>query len=705
MEEQPTSKRLENRAKEFEDYELELKKENENLLLCQKELEIRVKELEKEIKKGKYKDISYPIMGEKAFLLQKKIAENMTEGVCLVQISNGKIIYTNTRFEKMFGYEAGELTNKHVSIINAPGEKGTDEVLNEIISSLKVNLTWSGKVHNIKKDGTSFWCSKNISTFNHPDCGQVWISFSKDITGHLFAEQTSKRDKEALQESEKMSRLMLQTIPSGLFTVDIKRKITSWNKKAEKIIGLSAEKVIGKSCLEILKCDKCMKECMLFDDKAEKPIYEIKCAIPIDGKEIIISKNIEVFKDLKGNIVGGLESFIDITDRKKAKEELRIAKEKAEESDRLKSAFLANMSHEIRTPMNAIIGFTQLLKKPDLSEEKKEKYQDIIETNGQVLLNLIDNLIDISKIEAGQMTVDKIECSVNKILKDLYSTYNEYKKNEGKKDIEIRLKKNMAMKDITIMSDEFRLRQILEILIGNAIKYTDSGYIEFGFTLIDSETLQFYVQDTGEGIPEEKLELIFGKFNQALSTKHKTQGGTGLGLAISKNLVKILGGEMWAESTFGKGSTFFFTIPYNPLEKPDDSVQPGLIKNDIESWQGKTILIAEDEDDNYLYIQEALSETKATLLRTTNGIETIEICKTKNVDLVLMDIKIPGIDGYEATRQIKQFNKDILIIAQTAYALSEDRKKSIDAGCDDYISKPFDLTTLLLILDKYLRDK
>jgi signal transduction histidine kinase/CheY-like chemotaxis protein len=380
------------------------------------------------------------------------------------------------------------------------------------------------------------------------------------------------------------------------------------------------------------------------------------------------------------------------------KQELEEAKEKAEESDRLKSAFLANMSHEIRTPMNGIMGFSQVLLESDFSEEKRKKFLEIIHSRSRHLLQIINDIVDISKIEANQFDIHTEEFCLNDMLHELYETYQTDKTSYGKEHLEIQLEKGLNKQQSYINSDVKRLRQILTNLISNALKFTEKGKVQFGYRLQDDQTLLFYVNDTGFGISRENQKYIFERFRQIDDSSNRLNEGTGLGLTISKSLVELLGGSLWVESTKGKGSTFYFTIPYNhqKTEKMGDKSN----SKDSYNWKGKKILVIEDDPTSQEFIKEVLKPTEAELIFSETGEKGLQKYEEQDFDLILMDIRLPGEDGIEITRKIRQRDNDIRIIAQTAYAMSEDRKKCMDAGADNYISKPIDPDDLMTIMSQ-----
>lgn len=391
--------------------------------------------------------------------------------------------------------------------------------------------------------------------------------------------------------------------------------------------------------------------------------------------------------------------------------DLIVAKEKAVEADKLKSAFLANISHEIRTPMNAIIGFTNLLDDNNLSSEERYEYINLINSNTNSLLNMIDDILNISRIEAGEMKISKMYCDIMVTMKELLGFFNKSMFDKGKEDVSLLLENNIQNRTISTITDQNLLRQVFSNLISNAIKYTEEGEIVFGVNKIfkdktGTEILEFYVKDTGIGIAEEKIPVIFDLFRKEDSSKAKLFRGVGLGLAISKRLIKYLGGDITVQSVVNKGSTFYFTIPYIKSEALPH-VESNLIEEkhnlQLNDWSNKTIVVAEDEDSNYQFIKSVLRNTKVNILRAYTGLEVVEQCRAKKeIDLVLMDIKMPEISGYEATRQIKKIRRELPIIAQTAFAAPQEREKSIEAGCDDYIAKPFTAKALIELVKTYL---
>jgi len=394
----------------------------------------------------------------------------------------------------------------------------------------------------------------------------------------------------------------------------------------------------------------------------------------------------------------------EIVEKKKMSEELIFAKEKAEESDRLKSAFLANMSHEIRTPMNGILGFAELLNEPDLTGAEQQKCIDMIGKSGKRMLNIINDIVDISRIEAGLMKLDISESNVNEQIEYIYTFFKPEVKAKG---ITLSFRNSLTAKEAIFKTDREKLYAILTNLVKNAIKYTSEGSIEFGYNVVtmhDLSQLEFYVKDTGIGIPKDRQEAIFERFIQADIADKMARQGAGLGLAITKSYIEMLGGKIWVESEEGVGSTFYFTLPFNvePLKESIEQQPEPLEKN--ETIRKLKILIAEDDEVSEMLIDSYIKMFGKEILKARTGVEAVEICRDNpDIDLILMDIRMPEMNGYEATKEIRQFNKDVVIIAQTAYGLTGESAKAIKSGCNDYISKPIKKSELLRLLQKNLK--
>lgn len=384
---------------------------------------------------------------------------------------------------------------------------------------------------------------------------------------------------------------------------------------------------------------------------------------------------------------------------------LQLAKEKAEVSDKLKTAFLSNMSHEIRNPMNTIVGFANLLPEPDLPKSEKITYVNHIIESGNNLLSLIHDIVDISKIEAEQQEIKKENCYVNKTLDQLYHMFEREKHKKGLFDIQLVLKKEVDDEFFVIKTDPDKFRAIFKNLIKNAFRFTNQGFIEFGYTVSNHKnTIQFYVQDTGKGISQKQQRIIFERFNKIEEGATKIYEGTGLGLIISKKMVHLLGGTIHVESIPKRGSTFYFTLPFETgiVPKPATETEQEICYDNF-NWGSKLILIAEDEKANFRFLETVLKLTGAKIIWVQNGKEAIDKChQNALIDLVLMDIKMPVMGGYDATKAIKKIRPELPIIAQTAFAMSGDKEKALEAGCTDYIAKPISPDNLISTVSKYI---
>lgn len=562
--------------------------------------------------------------------------------------------------------------------------------------------------------------------------------FITDITDKRHAEQS-------LQDSEKRFRTLFEASEDANLIIE-NGCFIDFNPAALRLLGYSRSEVYGKTPFFLspefqpdgMKSEE--KAALMIKQAKEKGFHRFEWVhlrkngsefwvevmltqIPISGKDILYTtwrditerKEAEIklrelnerltqlnleYQQLNSEFADQnallSESNLQILS---INEELKLAKRKAEEADKLKSAFLANMSHEIRTPMNGILGFAELLQSPDLQYEEMISYIDIINGCSKQLLALINDIIDISKIEAGQLTITSGKVSGLNLLKEVYNLTSAAVKT-GVEFYSPQIEHNT---DLLFLADEIRLKQVLINLINNAIKFTDAGHITFGY-FVEKDFIVFYVEDTGVGIAAEYHSLIFERFRQVSSAVAREKGGTGLGLAISKAIVNQMGGDIVVESEPGKGSKFQFVIPFISLQDSDRSVSQDLADQvgTVLSWEGKTILIAEDEDANFTLLQLFLRNSGCEVLRARNGREAVEMVNKYPTDVVLMDLKMPVMDGFEATLSIKQRFPNLPVIAQTAFALSNDRIRAVEAGCDNYLSKPISAKTLIKTLARYL---
>jgi PAS domain S-box-containing protein len=512
-----------------------------------------------------------------------------------------------------------------------------------------------------------------------------------------------QRHQDHIRATQERQRRVFESSPDPMFVVDPKAVILDFNSAFLEAFNVERDVVYGEKIFRFLNRIHWRQAISDFNETWEKGYLknlEYQVVRP-DG----VTFDAEVSSGAIYTGEGKPESMVlilkNISERKEAERKMLEAKYKAEESDRLKTAFLSNMSHEIRTPMNAIVGFSDLLSDEAIKPEDRRDFIAQINQGADDLMRLIDDIIDIAKIEAGQVNVHISECLIKDLYKELHLMFIQNVKRVGKEKVDIRLNWEWPMEELAIYTDPFRLKQILVNLLSNAVKFTEEGEIVLGIAE-DPKGILFYVKDTGIGIREEKQKVIFDRFMQGHETKTKLYGGTGLGLAISKNLTEILGGEIGVESNSGEGSNFWFILPRNevPLKHEAALRKP---RSDIRSWEGKRILIAEDDHSNYYFLFEAIKDTGVEVIWAKDGEETLELFREhSDLDLVLMDIHMPLINGYECTRVIKEERPELPVIAQTAYAMSGEREISKQAGCSDYLSKPIKVSELLDTLAKHL---
>lgn len=536
-----------------------------------------------------------------------------------------------------------------------------------------------------------------------------YIAFVKDISERKSAE-------EALKNRENLLNKVFDLLPIGLWFADEKGKLIRGNPAGVKIWG--AEPTVAIEEYGIFKARRLPSGEQIGPDdwalahtirRGVTIVDEMLEIEAFDGqKKIILNYTAPVLDD-QGMIKGAIVVNQDITEKQRSEMDLMYAKEKAEESDRLKSAFLANMSHEIRTPMNGILGFADLLKEPDLSGPEQQKYISIIEKSGQRMLNIINDIIDISKIESGLMDLNITESNINEQIAYIYAFFKPEAESKG---LEFTFRNDLPDQEAIIRTDREKVFAILTNLVKNAIKYTTSGAIELGYTIAETlhatslqgalPRIQVYVKDTGMGIPLERQEAIFERFIQADIADKMAYQGAGLGLSISKAYVEMLGGTIWVDSHEGSGSTFYFTLPYNPQKAPETVDPKEASQGKNESSRNLKILIAEDNQESEMLIDNYVRMQSREILKARNGREAVQACRAHpDIDLILMDIRMPVMGGDEAVKQIREFNKEVVIIAQTAYALSGDKERSLDSGCNEYISKPFRKEELLELIGQY----
>ena len=641
---------------------------------------------------GFVQDITQYKNTELAFIESKEKYKTLTGQLPLGvyrTTEDGQILYANPALVNILGYDNFESLAK-ISIIETYVEKAKRE---EQIKKWKETARVHTSEHQVKrKNGEIIWVRDTGQAIRNENGRILYFDgIIEDITNIKTAQ-------DALRESERTTRVILNSSVDCIILINKEGIILDLNDTFLDLIQSQPEELIGSLYYDLFEKNIAdirqkqidytfrQKKKIEFEDKVDGYSYE-NHVFPIFDEEDEVTKAVVFSKD--------------ITNQKEYERDLIKAKEKAEEADQLKSAFLANMSHEIRTPMNSIIGFSKLIDNPDLDDEKRKQFTKIIRERTRDLLQIIDEILDISKIESAQMSVTESIVSLNHILDEMYSFFFSKINEEEGKDITLYIKKLFRTSEGSILTDGVKLKQILINLIDNAIKFTKQGEILVGCN-IENDEVQFFVKDTGIGISPEKQEIIFDRFRQSEEFSTRRYGGPGLGLAISKGLVELLHGKIWLESIQGVGSSFYFTIPYRwqDTEPINDN---GPLADEMYNWSKYSILIVEDDNISQQYLSEVLVDTGVNLLVASNGFDALEIIKSNQVDLILMDIQLPEMDGYETTRKVKKINEKLPILAQTAFAMEEDRTRCFNAGCDDFIAKPISPEALLNRIGMHLR--
>lgn len=502
----------------------------------------------------------------------------------------------------------------------------------------------------------------------------------------------------------------LEQNPEATLVIDLEGRIVYANQNALLKAGLTQKKIIG-SLPAILDAEQNSREQVnqiwetLKQHKQWEGEFQNKNA---DGNIYWEFALIKPLKDYQANVTHYIYVQEKLTERKNTEAELIVARRRAEESDKLKTAFLSNMSHEIRTPMNAVIGFAEMLANEQYLPQDHDEFVKLILENGHKLLNTIDEIIDIAKIEAGQFSIEAAKCSANKILYDNYYILKSLQQKYEKENLKLIPRQNRENENVLFISDAHRINQVMTNLIENALKYTFEGFIELGYKLLRQEGTEYicyYVKDSGTGISGDRTGIIFDRFRQASENYISTQSGNGLGLAISRNVAHLMGGDLRVESTLGKGSVFYFMLPLKRAKVEQEQSFIPEPKSDVgtASYPDKTVLIAEDEDSNFTLLEVMLQKTKVKIHRAYNGKQAVDyVLGGNNVDLVLMDVRMPLMNGYHATEHIKAFNPKLPVIIQTAFVMTNERDTGLAAGCDEYLPKPIRANDLYRLLKKFL---
>ena len=675
------------------------------------ELRQKVSEQHKGIAKDEEKTFSQ-LVAELGELRQRVSELEKTESVC--RVFTRKLKESEERFRQFFEnissgvavYDAQDDGNDFVfKDFNKSAERidkiGKKDVIGkgvlELFPGIK-NFGLFGVLQRVWKTGkpehhpVSMYKDKRIAgwrdsyVFKLPG-GEI-VAVYNDVT----------REKQFEEKLKVISRAIEQN-PVAVVITDHEGSIEYVNPKFTDLTGYSQEEVLGKNPR------------ILQSGELSQDFYEELWRVILSGKEWQgefhnKKKNGELYWESASispviNEKGIITNFVavkeDITEKKKLWNQLVDAKEKAEESDRLKSCFLANISHEIRTPMNGILGFSALLREPLLSGEEKEQYTRLIQESGKRMLSMINNLIDISRIEIGELSLSPGATNVNEIIENIYASFREQARQKG---ISFSFGADLLAKESVIVTDKARLNQVLSHLVGNALKYTREGEVAFGYKKA-GKMLEFYVRDTGIGIPKDQQGKIFERFRQVSLDATCEYEGAGLGLSLSKKIVEMLGGTISVDSTPGEGSIFNFSLPYTPFQSKNSWSQEAKEGHSFPA--GFTILVADDDSISRLLLKGILSSQNATVLLAENGRKAVEKVETEPaINVVLMDMKMPVMNGYEATVRIKEIRSDLPVVAQTAFAGPGEKEAAKNAGCDEVLSKPINPEKLLEEIQRYV---
>jgi PAS domain S-box-containing protein len=548
-------------------------------------------------------------------------------------------------------------------------------------------------------DGYTWIYENHVALLEPEGADSNLVIFSTNIT--------EKKNAEILaNENEERYRQLVEESPDTI-VIHCAGKIAYINKAGLRLLELSSiEEIAGRTAIDFVhpedreRVGRRILQAMQTGSVA--PIAEERFLLP-SGK--VMDVEVTGLPHIYSGKPAMQVIIRDITDRKAAEAEIIKARERAEESDRLKSTFLANMSHEIRTPMNAIVGFAELLSDPGISTEERKHFSTIIQSRSDDLMHIINDLLEISRIESGNATIVHQRVDLNLLMDDLEAVFSQKLERTGKK-ISMTCLKSLASERIVVVTDGYILRQVFANLIDNAIKYTPEGEIVFGYDTNEGDILHCFVTDTGIGISRENQKVIFEHFRQAEIENQHRFGGTGLGLSICKGSLSLLDGTIGVESEPGKGSTFRFSIPLEPAKPTahEPKANPAvIISKKTFNWTGKKILVVEDEESNMEFLKVILAGTKALLVPAYSGSEVRNLLSDlMTFDLVLLDIRLPDASGWDLAREIKSIRMDLPVIVQTAFAMSSDRLKGEEAGCDDYISKPISKDKLLKLISVYI---
>ncbi len=660
---------------------------------------------------GIARDITQRKLAEESYN-KLNVAISQSKEIVFITDKEGIITYLNPEFSRAYGFTSKEVLGKVTPRILksglAPPEQA-EYLWNKILNKESVNREYKNKC----KDGSLLDIEGSADPILNND-GEIigFLGIHRDISHRKQVEENLILAKEKAEESEKELKYSQSIARIGYYIMDFKTGRWSSSEMLDEIFGINKDYVRDvQGWLALVHPDFQAEMLEYFNTSILKEHKQFNKQYKIINKEAQHSLWVHGYGTLEFYAEGELSRIFgtiqDITQSKQIESDLKHAKEKAEESDHLKSAFLANMSHEIRTPMNGILGFLSLLSNTDLTTDARNKYISILNSSGERLLNTINDIIEISKIESGDVDMAHSEVDIQKLVTFYYDFFLPETEMKG---LEFNLVLPRDRKLIKVHGDKNKLDSVLINLIKNAIKCTEKGKIEFGYEVLGDD-LRFFVKDTGMGINIESIDVIFDRFTQSDISRTKAHEGSGIGLSICKAYVELMGGKIHVESEENKGSHFYFTIPIYSEEAQKLSVHGDILEpeqsNIMHNQSRKLkILIAEDDHVSSIYMNTILKAIECEIIECSNGKKAVELCKSNpDIDIVLMDIQMPVMNGYEATQLIREFNKDIYIIAQTAYALGGDREMALNAGCNEYVPKPIDKTQLLNLIGNYTNGK
>lgn len=649
-------------------------------------------------------DITARKAAQKTLELQSIIMNNMAGGVCLVKAADLTIVYTNPKYDAMFGYLEGELAGQPVGILNYVDTQVTPDVsVLDIATQLDRDGEAKYEVHNRKKDGTLFWCRVHTSRFEHPEYGTVYVAVQQDVTELQLAEK-------ALQATTNRLNFLLNYSPVVIFSCkpDGDYGATFISENIKDVLGYETREFLedSKFWVNHLHPDDVERVfhglANLFVNNYYFHEYRLRRS---DGVYRWILGQLRLIRERAGTPVEIVGYLIDISDRKQAELELRQAKEAAEAANQAKSVFLANMSHELRTPLNSILGFTQLMSYESNPTSSLQERLQIINRSGRHLLDLINDILDLSKIESGRMTLNPSDFDLINLLTSIEEMLQVKVQS---KSLQLIVERESDLPNF-VHTDEKKLYQVLVNLLSNAIKFTQQGSITLRVRAEQREKtscrLCFEVEDTGVGIAPTEVDKLFKVFVQAQAGNNLSQG-TGLGLAISQKLVQLMGGKIQVQSTLNRGSTFSFEIKVQLPQidsLPSEQINQRVISLAPEQPNYR-LLVVEDIEENRRLLVEILTSIGFDVREAKQGIEALSLWESWLPHLIFMDLRMPSLDGYTATKRIRENPKsrETVIIALTASVFEEDRENVLTNGFNDFISKPFQQRDIFDKIAQYL---